>query len=71
MGEVGSGNNKQNLRFLMPGIYMDFAAVRKSSEIILRRARFDIDRIIPGHDFEVLQRESFPQNAGGRVRANL
>jgi hypothetical protein len=44
----------------MPGIYMDFAAVWKSYEIILRGARFDIDRILPGHDFEVLQRKSFP-----------
>jgi len=39
---------------------MDFAAARKSYEIILRRARFDIDRIIAGHDFDLFQREFFP-----------
>lgn len=54
------GDPAQNLSFLMPGIYMDFAAVWKSYESIYRRARFDIDRVIPGHDFEVFQRKSFP-----------
>ena len=55
------GDPAQNIPFLMPGIYMDFTAVWKSYERIYRRARFDIDRVIPGHDFEVLQRKSFPQ----------
>ena len=54
------GDPAQNLSFLMPGIYMDFAAVWKSYESICRRARLDIDRVIPGHDFEVFKRKSFP-----------
>jgi N-acyl homoserine lactone hydrolase len=54
------GDPAQNLPFLMPGIYMDLSAVWKSYESIYRRAGFDIDRVIPGHDFEVLQRKSFP-----------
>jgi N-acyl homoserine lactone hydrolase len=54
------GDPGQNLPFLMPGVYMDFTALWKSYESIYRRARFDINRVIPGHDFEVLQRKSFP-----------
>jgi glyoxylase-like metal-dependent hydrolase (beta-lactamase superfamily II) len=54
------GDPAQNLPFLMMGIYVDFAAVWKSYESIFRRARFDLDRVVPGHDFEVLKRKSFP-----------
>lgn len=54
------GDPAKILPFLMPGIYMDFAATWKSMESIYRRARFDLNRVIPGHDFEVLRRKSFP-----------
>lgn len=54
------GDPAQNLTFLMPGIYMDFAAVWKSYENIFRRARFDIERVVPGHDFDVIKKKSFP-----------
>jgi hypothetical protein len=54
------GDPAQNLSFLMPGIYMDFAAVWKSYENICSRVRLNIDRAIPGHEFEVFKRKSFP-----------
>ena len=54
------GDPANNQPFLMIGIYMDYLAAWKSMETIYRRARFDINRVIPGHDFEVLKRKSFP-----------
>lgn len=46
--------------FLMPGIYMDLVATWHSVERIYRRAKFEINRVIPGHDYEVLKKKSFP-----------
>ena len=54
------GDPANNLPFLMPGIYMDLVATWHSVERIYRRALFEKDRIIPGHDYEVLKRKSFP-----------
>jgi glyoxylase-like metal-dependent hydrolase (beta-lactamase superfamily II) len=55
------GNPAKKVKFLMPGIYADKEATWKSMEEILRRAKFDIYRVIPGHDFEVLKKKSFPE----------
>jgi N-acyl homoserine lactone hydrolase len=46
--------------FLMYGSYVDLKASWNSMELIYERVRGNIDRIIPGHDFEVLKRKSFP-----------
>jgi glyoxylase-like metal-dependent hydrolase (beta-lactamase superfamily II) len=44
----------------MPGIYMDLVATWNSVERIYRRAQGDIDKIIPGHDYAVVKKKSFP-----------
>lgn len=54
------GDPAKGIPFLMGGIYMDYIASWKSMETIYRRAGFDVNRVIPGHDFEVLKRKSFP-----------
>lgn len=54
------GDPANNLPFLMIGIYMDYVAAWKSMETIYRRARFDLNRVIPGHDFQVTAKKSFP-----------
>ena len=55
------GDPANNLPFLMPGIYMDLEATWHSVERIYRRAQCDMNRVIPGHDYEVLKRKAFPQ----------
>ena len=42
------------------GIYMDLVATWHSVERIYRRAKFEINRVIPGHDYGVLKKKSFP-----------
>jgi len=54
------GDPAHNLPFLMYGSYVDLAAAWRSMEQIYRRAQFDLNRVIPGHDPEVLRRKSFP-----------
>jgi hypothetical protein len=54
------GDPSVNQPFLMPGIYMDLVATWHSVERIFRRAKFEINRVIPGHDYEVLKKKSFP-----------
>jgi glyoxylase-like metal-dependent hydrolase (beta-lactamase superfamily II) len=54
------GDPENNLLFLMPGIYMDYIATWQSMERIYRKAHFEIERVIPGHDPAVFKRKSFP-----------
>jgi N-acyl homoserine lactone hydrolase len=54
------GDPANNLPFLMPGVFMDLVATWKSVERIYRRAQGDIDKIIPGHDYAVVKKKSFP-----------
>jgi N-acyl homoserine lactone hydrolase len=54
------GDPARHLPFLMYGSYVDMAASWQSMERIYRRARFDLNRVIPGHDPEVFTRKSFP-----------
>ena len=54
------GDPANNLPFLMPGIYMDLVATWNSVERIYRRAQGDIEKVIPGHDYAVVKKKSFP-----------
>ena len=54
------GDPANKLPFIMIGIYMDYLAAWKSMETIYRRARFDPKRVIPGHDFQVTAKKSYP-----------
>jgi N-acyl homoserine lactone hydrolase len=54
------GDPANNLPFLMPGIYMDLVATWCSVERIYHRAQGEIQRVIPGHDYNVLKKKTFP-----------
>jgi len=53
------GDPANNLPLLMYGSYIDLTAAWQSMERIYRRAQFDLQRVIPGHDLEVFKK-SFP-----------
>ncbi len=54
------GDPAHHARFLMYGSYVDLMASWKSMERICERVKGDIDRVIPGHEPEVIKRKSFP-----------
>jgi glyoxylase-like metal-dependent hydrolase (beta-lactamase superfamily II) len=56
------GDPATHQRFLMPGIYVDMEATYNSIQRIYRRAQYDINRVIAGHDYEALNKGSFPAN---------
>lgn len=54
------GDPQNNLKYLVPGVFVDLRATWNSIEVIYKKAGYNIEHVIPGHDFAVLGKKAYP-----------